>query len=70
MNRRKELSKEVEQTKRAFAQQNSLTAVEQLKVENSIAEEQALLYQQVCARGRRKEKGKDRQNAESEMYRP
>ena len=44
--KRQELQREVEQTKRALAQQNSLTAVEQVKVEQSIAEEERLLYDQ------------------------
>ncbi|XP_064633168.1 coiled-coil domain-containing protein 146-like [Lineus longissimus] len=44
--KRKDLQKEVDQTKRALAQQNSLTAVEQVKVEQSIAEEERLLYEQ------------------------
>ncbi|XP_074646441.1 coiled-coil domain-containing protein 146-like [Tubulanus polymorphus] len=46
LEKRKELQKEVDQTKRALAQQNSLTAVEQVKVEQSIAEEERLLYEQ------------------------
>ncbi|ELU12496.1 hypothetical protein CAPTEDRAFT_228195 [Capitella teleta] len=46
MSRRTDLQKEVEQTKRALAQQNSLTAVETVKVEQSIAEEERLLYEQ------------------------
>lgn len=44
--KREELQKEVEQTKRALAQQNSLTAVEHVKLEASAAEEQNLLYEQ------------------------
>ncbi|XP_013065193.2 coiled-coil domain-containing protein 146-like [Biomphalaria glabrata] len=41
-----ELQKEVEQAKRALAQQNSLTAVEHVKLEASALEEQNLLYEQ------------------------
>ncbi|KAL4226619.1 hypothetical protein ACF0H5_014602 [Mactra antiquata] len=44
--KREELQKEVEQTKRALATQNSLTAVEHVKLEASAAEEQNLLYEQ------------------------
>ncbi|XP_071815869.1 coiled-coil domain-containing protein 146-like [Apostichopus japonicus] len=44
--KRKELQREVEQTKRLLNNQNSLTAVEQVKVEQSIAEEERLLYEQ------------------------
>lgn len=44
--KREDLQKEVEQTKRALAQQNSLTAVEHVKLEASAAEEQNLLYEQ------------------------
>ncbi|XP_006816366.1 coiled-coil domain-containing protein 146-like [Saccoglossus kowalevskii] len=44
--KRKELQREVDSTKRMLAQQNSLTAVEQVKVEQSIAEEERLLYEQ------------------------
>ncbi|KAH9508117.1 hypothetical protein Btru_054756 [Bulinus truncatus] len=43
---RDELQKEVEQAKRALAQQNSLTAVEHVKLEASALEEQNLLYEQ------------------------
>ncbi|XP_072026353.1 coiled-coil domain-containing protein 146-like [Amphiura filiformis] len=46
LEKRKDLQREVEQTKRMLAQQNSLTAVEQVKVEQSIAEEERLLYEQ------------------------
>jgi len=46
LQRRTELQKEVENAKRALAQQNSLTAVETVKVEQSIAEEERLLYEQ------------------------
>ncbi|BFZ08931.1 hypothetical protein BsWGS_11970 [Bradybaena similaris] len=46
LKKREELLKEVEQTKRALAQQNSLTAVEHVKLEASAAEEQNLLYEQ------------------------
>lgn len=41
-----DLQREVEQSKRAYTQQNSLTAVETVKVEQSIAEEERLLYEQ------------------------
>ncbi|CAD5119583.1 DgyrCDS8185 [Dimorphilus gyrociliatus] len=41
-----DLKKEVEQTKRALANQNSLTTIETVKVEQSIAMEERLLYQQ------------------------
>lgn len=44
--KRSELTKEVENHKRSLAQQNSLTAVETVKVEQSIAEEERLLYEQ------------------------
>ncbi|XP_025107836.1 coiled-coil domain-containing protein 146-like isoform X1 [Pomacea canaliculata] len=44
--KRDDLQKEVEQIKRALAQQNSLTAVEHVKLEASAAEEQNLLYEQ------------------------
>lgn len=44
--KKEDLNHEVETTKRALAQQNSLTAVEQVKVEQSIAEEERLLYEQ------------------------
>ena len=46
LQRRTELHKEVENAKRALANQNSLTAVETVKVEQSIAEEERLLYEQ------------------------
>ncbi|XP_070559070.1 coiled-coil domain-containing protein 146-like [Ptychodera flava] len=46
LDKRKELQREVDNTKRMLAQQNSLTAVEQVKVEQSIAEEERLLYEQ------------------------
>ncbi|XP_038067979.1 coiled-coil domain-containing protein 146-like [Patiria miniata] len=46
LEKRKELQREVEQTKRMLGNQNSLTAVEQVKVEQSIAEEERLLYEQ------------------------
>lgn len=46
LQKRTELQREVEQTKRGLAQQNSLTAVETVKVEQSIAEEERLLYEQ------------------------
>lgn len=46
LKKREELQKEVEQTKRALATQNSLTAVEHVKLEASAAEEQNLLYVQ------------------------
>lgn len=41
-----DLAKEVEQTKRALATQNNLTAVEHVKLEKSAADEQNLLYEQ------------------------
>uniref|UniRef100_A0A0B6Y001 Cilia- and flagella-associated protein 58 central coiled coil domain-containing protein n=1 Tax=Arion vulgaris TaxID=1028688 RepID=A0A0B6Y001_9EUPU len=44
--KREELRKEVEQAKRSLAQQNSLTAVEHVKLEASAAEEQHLLFEQ------------------------
>lgn len=44
--KRTDLQRDVEQTKRGLAQQNSLTAVETVKVEQSIAEEERLLYDQ------------------------
>ncbi|XP_071082884.1 coiled-coil domain-containing protein 146-like isoform X2 [Haliotis cracherodii] len=44
--KREDLQKEVEQTKRALAQQNSLTAVEHVKLEASAADEQNLLFEQ------------------------
>ncbi|CAL1531513.1 unnamed protein product [Lymnaea stagnalis] len=44
--KREELQKEVEQAKRALAQQNSLTAVEHVKLEASAQEEQNLLFEQ------------------------
>ncbi|XP_046358151.2 coiled-coil domain-containing protein 146-like isoform X1 [Haliotis rufescens] len=44
--KRGDLQKEVEQTKRALAQQNSLTAVEHVKLEASAADEQNLLFEQ------------------------
>ncbi|XP_013383517.1 coiled-coil domain-containing protein 146 [Lingula anatina] len=44
--KRQDLQKEVDNAKRALAQENSLTAVEQVKVEQSIAEEEQLLYEQ------------------------
>ncbi|XP_033110097.1 coiled-coil domain-containing protein 146-like [Anneissia japonica] len=46
MEKRKDLQKEVDEIKRKLAAQNSLTAVEQVKVEQSIAEEERLLYEQ------------------------
>ena len=46
MKKREDLTREVETAKRALAQQNSLTAVETVKVEQSIAEEERLLYEQ------------------------
>ena len=46
LQRRTELQKEVENAKRSLANQNSLTAVETVKVEQSIAEEERLLYEQ------------------------
>ncbi|XP_041460505.1 coiled-coil domain-containing protein 146-like [Lytechinus variegatus] len=46
LEKRKELQTEVEKTKRLLADQNSFTAVEQVKVEQSIAEEERLLYEQ------------------------
>ena len=46
LNKRQDLTREVEQTKRALSQQNSLTAIETVKVEQSIAEEERLLYEQ------------------------
>jgi len=46
LKKREDLQKEVDQTKRALAQQNSLTAVEHVKLEASAAEEQNLLYEQ------------------------
>ena len=44
--KREDLTRETETAKRALAQQNSLTAVETVKVEQSIAEEERLLYEQ------------------------
>ncbi|KAL3853073.1 hypothetical protein ACJMK2_016653 [Sinanodonta woodiana] len=44
--KREELQKEVESTKRALGQQNSLTRVEHVRLEASAAEEQNLLYEQ------------------------
>ncbi|XP_072181857.1 coiled-coil domain-containing protein 146-like [Diadema setosum] len=46
LEKRKELTTEVDKTKRLLADQNSFTAVEQVKVEQSIAEEERLLYEQ------------------------
>lgn len=46
LHKRQDLTREVEQTKRALSQQNSLTAIETVKVEQSIAEEERLLYEQ------------------------
>ncbi|XP_050405069.2 coiled-coil domain-containing protein 146 [Patella vulgata] len=46
LKKKKELQKEVEQNKRALAQEKSLTAVEHVKLEASAQEEQNLLYEQ------------------------
>ncbi|XP_019623769.1 PREDICTED: coiled-coil domain-containing protein 146-like [Branchiostoma belcheri] len=46
LEKRKQLQNEVDATKRNFAQQNALTSVEQVKVEQLIAEEERLMYEQ------------------------